>query len=165
MIWPTPHRMTLSLAVGENGSSLLLPVVPHEDRPAPAFPPPVKHEPAPGVASEDRVVPIDWTLRRAEGRAIAGWNGDWASEFPWGRTGGTEELRFEVADDDPAHASAWGEAVTEVDLPGRALRWRGVTELSGDETTFRYRYTRELWSNGELMRTRTWDERIPRDHQ
>ena len=90
------------------------------------------------------MVPIDWTLRREDGRAIAGWTGDWSSAFPWGRTRGTEELRFEVADDDPAHASAWGEAVTEVDLPGRALRWRGVIDLSGDETTFRYRYTREL---------------------
>ena len=29
MIWPSPTAMTLSLAVGEGGSSLVLPVIPH----------------------------------------------------------------------------------------------------------------------------------------
>lgn len=165
MIWPTPHPMTLSLSVGEGGSRLVLPIVPHEERPAPSFSPSAAHVRPPGVESEDRVVPIDWTIRRESGRAIAGWSGDWSSEFPWGRTRGTEELRFEVADDDPAHASAWGEAVTEVDLPGRSLRWRGVIDLSSDETAFVYRCTRELRENGEVLRTRTWEERVPRDHQ
>ena len=56
-------------------------------------------------------------------------------------------------------------AVTEVELPGRALRWRGAIDLSSDETTFLYRYTRELTENGEVVRTRTWEERVPRDHQ
>jgi putative CocE/NonD family hydrolase len=165
MIWPTPYAMTLALAIGDAGSRMTLPVVPHEDRPAPSFLPPGSHARPAGVESEDRVVPIDWTLRREDGHAVAGWTGDWSSIFPWGRTRGTEDLRFTVDDDDPARASAWGEAVTEVDLPDRALRWRGAIDLSGDETTFLYRYTRELWSNGELVRTRTWEERVPRDHQ
>jgi putative CocE/NonD family hydrolase len=165
MIWPSPSAMTMSLAVGEGRSSLLLPVIPHEDRPAPDFLPPEKVVVAPGTDAQERVIPIDWTLRREGRRAIVGWSGKWGSRFPWGRTSGTEELRFEVDDEDPAHASAFGVAVTEIELPGRALRWRGTIDLSSDETNFLYRYTRELTENGQVIRTKTWNERVPRDHQ
>src|SRR5262249_1821184 len=98
-------------------------------------------------------------------RAIVEWSADWKSTFPWGASQGTEELRFEVDEADPAHASAWGESETEFDLPGRALRFRGTIDLSSDETTFLYRYTRELTENGEVVRTETWQESVPRDHQ
>ncbi len=165
MIWPSPSAMTMSLAVGEGGSNLVLPVIPHEDRPAPDFLPPEKVVAPPGTDAQERVIPIDWTLRREGSRAIVGWSGKWGSRFPWGESRGTEELRFEVDDGDPAHASAFGVAVTDVELPGRALRWRGAIDLSSDETTFLYRYTRELTENGDVVRTRTWEERVPRDHQ
>jgi hypothetical protein len=165
MIWPSPSAMTLSLAVGDGGSTLTLPVVPHEDRPVPSFLPPEKVVQPPDSEGAERVVPIDWTLRREGSRATVEWKADWASKFPWGSSKGTEELRFEVDDDDPAHALAWGESVTEFDLGGRALRWRGTIDLSSDESTFLYRYTRELAKDGEVIRTRKWEERVPRDHQ
>jgi hypothetical protein len=94
MIWPTPHAMTLSLSVGDPGSRLVLPVVPHEDRPAPSFRPPDAHARPPGVESEDRVVPIDWTLRREDGHAVAGWTGDWSSAF--GFRLDAQKLRFDA---------------------------------------------------------------------
>ena len=165
MIWPTPHPMTMSLSVGDGGSRLTLPVAAPQERPAPSFLSPTPVARAPGVRSEEQVVPIDWTLVRDGVRATAEWHGGWHSEFPWGAERGTEALRFEVADDDPARASARGEGVTEIELPDRTLRWRGLLELSSDGVAFAYRYTRELWKDGELIRTRTWDERIPRDFQ
>ena len=49
MIWPTPYSMTTSLSLcGKNPTRLVLPVVPHEDRPKPDFLPPAKDPSLPG---------------------------------------------------------------------------------------------------------------------
>jgi hypothetical protein len=36
-----------------------------------------------------------------------------------------------------------------------------MIDLSSDETTFSYRYTRELTENGEVVRSQAWEERSP----
>jgi hypothetical protein len=45
------------------------------------------------------------------------------------------------------------------------LTWRGHDELSSDAHTFFYKYTRTLLRDGQVVRTKTWEESIPRDHQ
>jgi hypothetical protein len=37
--------------------------------------------------------------------------------------------------------------------------------VSSDAHTFFYKYTRTLLRDGSIVRTRTWEEPIPRDHQ
>ncbi len=37
--------------------------------------------------------------------------------------------------------------------------------VSSDAHTFFYKYTRTLLKDGALMKTKTWEEPIPRDHQ
>jgi hypothetical protein len=73
-----------------------------------------------------------------------------------------EYLRYEVHDDRPAQAAAHGEARTEVHLDGRLLVATSTLDLDGDETSLRYRFRRELRSNGTLIRERHWDRRFPR---
>jgi hypothetical protein len=40
-----------------------------------------------------------------------------------------------------------------------------VAAVTSDATTFHYAYTRELLRNGAVVRTKTWQEVIPRDLQ
>ena len=56
------------------------------------------------------------------------------------------------------------ESTMTIEAASRTLVWRGDLELSGDADSLRYRYRRQLWRDGELVRERTWDELIPRDH-
>ena len=50
-------------------------------------------------------------------------------------------------------------------LGGHLLTWRGRLEVLSEIHTFYYRYIRTLMPDGEVIRTRTWEEPIPRDHQ
>jgi hypothetical protein len=45
------------------------------------------------------------------------------------------------------------------------LTWIGRLEVTSDEKTFFYHYTRTLLRDGAVFRTREWKEDIPRDHQ
>jgi hypothetical protein len=76
-----------------------------------------------------------------------------------------ERLEFEADDEDPARASALGEAETVVSLQQRRLVWRSRLELTSDATTFLYRYRRELEEDGRVIRQRDWEAPYPRDHQ
>ena len=168
MLWPSASAFTMFLGVGEGGSRLTLPVVAADrgEAPRPAFLPAMAPVAAPGVRSGEFLVPIDWTAERDGSLAVATWEGKSWNEFPWGTERISERLRFEVDVRAPWRSSVLGEAVTDVELPGRVLRWRGELRLSTDEGTgFRYRYTRELTRDGTSIRTRTWEEEIPRDFQ
>ena len=170
MIWPTPYAMTTALQLGgREPSRLVLPVVPLKSLlPAPSFRPPVVRpdDSLPGLHSSGETWPGHWTVERDEARQATRveWRGDDASEFPWGKEKDHEQLTYEVADARSDISSVHGEAETDVDLPDRALVWRTQLDLSSDKTHFFYRYTRELLLNGELIRQKSWDETIPRDH-
>ena len=49
--------------------------------------------------------------------------------------------------------------------PDHVLTWRGRLDVSSDARTFFYKYTRTLLRDGVVIRTRTWEEPIARDHQ
>jgi hypothetical protein len=91
------------------------------------------------------------------------WRGSSGSELSWGKVVDEEYLRYEVADDRPAQASARGEARTEVHLDGRLLIFTSVLELTGDERSLHYSYRRELRRDGVLIRERSWQRRFRRD--
>jgi len=164
MIWPTPHPATATVRLGGTGTRLVLPVVPAEDRPAPAFGDPEPAETLPGVGGWGEILPVRWTLVRDDhGVAAISWRGTSGSQYPWGRVTDEEYLRYEVADDRPAEASARGEARTEVHLPDRLLTFSSVLELNGDAESLRYRFRRELRHDGMLIRERSWERRFRRE--
>jgi len=166
MIWPTPHRDTAVVRLGSTGTRLVLPVIPHESRPEPSYPRPGPTEHPTDVSGWGDMLPSRWNVHRdAAGTATAWWRGESGSEFAWGRVADEELLRYQVSDADPAHATARGEAKTEIQQSDRLLTFSSVLELESDVTSLAYRYRRELRKDGVLVRDRSWARRFRRAGQ
>jgi uncharacterized protein len=169
MIWPTPYPVTTSLYVSVGApSSLELPVVPVQSSARPHFPAIETAPPLEEISSAgDTWPPQDWTVTHdlITSTTRVAWNGNDASEFPWGKMKDHEQMSYEVADANPEKNTVHGEASTTVELPGRTLVWSVVLDLSSDAKNFFYHFERQLTENGALIRKRSWDETIPRDHQ
>jgi hypothetical protein len=169
MVLPTPYAMTTMLELGgSNGSRVVLPVVPvHAAKPAPAFSPPEPSEERADIKNEGFPWPGEWTVERDEARqkTTVHWKGKDGYEYPWGTEVDLENLTYEADDAHPETSSVRGEAESTFTLKGRTLVWRGHLLVTTDEKNFFYRYTRELFKDGQIIKTRTWQETIPRDHQ
>jgi hypothetical protein len=50
-------------------------------------------------------------------------------------------------------------------LKQQTLTWQGHLTLSSDAKNFYYKYTRQLFKDGQPIKEKTWEETIPRDHQ
>ena len=61
--------------------------------------------------------------------------------------------------------SVRGEAEIIMALNDRTLDWRGHLSVTSDAKNFYYKYTRELLKDGVLIKTKTWEGNVPRDHQ
>jgi uncharacterized protein len=168
MILPTPYSMTTWLNLGgESGSRIVLPIVPIEGAAAPAFNPPEPSEERKDVKSEGFPWPGEWTVERDEARqkSTVHWKGKDSGEYPWGRQTDLEALTYEVDDAHPETCAVRGEAESIFELKGRTLTWRGHLSVTTDRQNFYYKYTRELLKDGALLKTKTWEETIPRDNQ
>jgi hypothetical protein len=172
MFWPTPYPMTTRLRLGgDDPTRLLLPVVPAGPRPRPRFEPPEEDPELPGfatleegtvsgygeISSIDRNPQARTTKVTATNRA--------GSRTPWGTERFEERIVHETSDDHPEATSVRGEHRTTVELAGRTLVWEGRTWFRSDLENFTLTYTRRLFENGALVREKTWEETIPRDHQ
>jgi uncharacterized protein len=168
MLWPTPFPMTTALALGgESASRLILPIVPlHGTSPAP-FPPPATDPSLPGFTHGGGTFPGIFELVRDENAHTSrvNWHSDTFAGFPWGKEDYHEELSYAAADDTPAVSSVRGEAETKIELKSRVVLFKSVLELHSDAKNFYYHYQRDLLENGKTIRTKTWAETIPRDHQ
>ncbi len=170
MIWPTPESMTTSLYLGgEDASRLELPIVPAESSSQPKFPP---VEPDPPMTEKitskgEAWPPQEWTVTHdlMNGKTRVFWSGNDESHFPWGGMKDHEQMSYEVLDSKPEANTVHGEASTTVELPNRVLVWSVVLDLRSDAKNFYYHFVRQLTENGAQIRTKTWDETIPRDHQ
>jgi predicted acyl esterase len=170
MIWPTPYVMTSSLYLGDSGTSRLeLPIVPADSSSPPKYPaiesaPPM---PQPVTSEGNTWPPQDWTVTHdlMNGKTRVFWSGNDSSEFPWGRMKDHEQMSYEVQDSKPEVSTVHGEASTTVELPNRTLVWSVVLDLRSDGKNFYYHFERHLTENGAQIRTKTWDDTIPRDHQ
>ena len=111
--------------------------------------------------------PGEWILERDEGRqkATVRWRGTSETTYPWGKESDLEALTYEVDDAHPENATVRGEAESKFVLKGRTLIWRGHHLITTDQKNFYYQYTRELLKDGKMVKTKTWKETIPRDHQ
>ena len=167
MILPTPYAMTTTLELGSAGSRLTLPVVPVKGAPAPAFQSPQPAEERKDIKSIGYPWPGEWTLERDEAnqKATVRWKGKAETDYPWGKEIDYENLVYDADDAHPETSAVHGEAESIFTLKGRELRWRGHLSVTTDQKNFYYKYTRELLKDGQMLKQKTWEETIPRDHQ
>jgi hypothetical protein len=168
MMLPTPYSMTTSLELGGgDGSRVVLPVVPEYGIVPPAFSPPEPSEERTDIKTEGFPWPGEWTVERDEARhkTTVHWNGKEGSKYPWGTESDFEHLTYDADDAHPETSSVRGEAETVFALKGRTLTWRGHLLVTTNAKNFYYKYTRELLKDGAMVKTKTWQETIARDHQ
>ena len=168
MILPTPYAMTTSLEVGgSEGSRLVLPVVPVHGTPAPAFQPPAPSEERKDMHTVGAILPGEWALTRdvTNQKSTAYWHGKSETTYPWGKETDYESLTYNAEDAHPERSETLGEAKSVFDLQGRVLTWQGHLSVKTDAKNYFYKYTRELLKDGALVKSKTWEETIPRDHQ
>ena len=172
MFWPTPYPMKTKLHLGgAEGTRLVLPVVPHETRPAPSFLPPAEDPTFPGyrslgggtVSGYSELADVERDSSR--GTATVRMDNDTAKEYPWGVVEISERTTHETKDRDPASSSVVGDYTITVRLPERVLEFQGVLDFTSDLENFHLVYTRRLRRDGELLRERTWRKTFPRDSQ
>ncbi len=173
MLWPTPHPMTTTLRLGgEDPTRVLLPVVPPADRPRPSFLPPEKDDPAPPgyesleegtVSGYGEISLIARDPQRGTAKVVATNAG--GSRYPWGTERYVETITHETSNDRPDRTSLRGEHRQTVELEDRTLTWEAALWFRSDAENFHYTYTRRLLRNGTLVREKTWEDTIPRDHQ
>jgi uncharacterized protein len=170
MLWPSPFPVTTTLYLGA-GTRVVLPVVPFDDRPRPSFLPPAEDPELPGYATLEEgttsgygeIARIERDVPRRSTRVTALNSG--ASKYPWGTSRDEETIVHEARDDQPESASVRGEHRIEVKLPDRTLAFESRITFRSDRESFHYTGTRRLLKDGALVRERTWEDRIPRDHQ
>jgi uncharacterized protein len=171
MNWPTPYPMTTSVMLGgDSASRIVLPRLPVHGPAAPAFAAPEPIE-APqgitGIGGGGAAWPGEWTVLRDEARqrSTVTWKGTTAVSYPWGRFDHSEKLTYDIDDAHPDVARVQGDSEYIQAVKDHVLTWRGRLDVSSDAQTFFYKYTRTLLRDGVVIRTKTWEEPIPRDHQ
>lgn len=168
MAWPTPYAMTTKLEFGgESGSRLVLPLVPPSMYAAPQFNAPEPMEQRKDMQAAGFPWPGEWKVERDElaGKAKVSWNGKSEETYPWGKEADTEALTYEADDNHPEVSAVRGEAEIGMALKDRTLSWRGHLTLTSDAKNFYYKYVRELYQDGKVVKQKTWEETVPRDHQ
>ena len=93
------------------------------------------------------------------------WRGTAGMVFPWGSFEHLEQIVYHIDDAHPESAAVEGEAQSVEHLKDRVLTYRGHITLKSDATTFHYAASRTLLRDGVPLRTRSWQEDIPRDLQ
>ena len=119
------------------------------------------------IRSEGFPWPGEWTEERDQARhqTTVHWSGKDEGHYPRGTQTDFENLTYKVDDAHPDTSSVLGEVETVFVLQGRELRWRGHLAVTTDQKNFYYSYTRELLKDGTVIRKKTWNEVIARDHQ
>jgi hypothetical protein len=172
MFWPSPGTMSTTLRLGGNEPTHLeIPVVAYAERPVPDFLPPAEDPELPGFGPLEsgtssgygEITSIQRFPVARSARVIA--EGGDAYGFPWGNSHYTELITHETSDTHPEATSVTGEHSMTMELPGRTLRWEGSTRFESDKENFYYSYTRRLFQDGKLLREKSWEDTIPRDHQ
>jgi predicted acyl esterase len=168
MVWPTPYATTTTLQLGgDTGSRLTLPLVPPSMYAAPEFEPPQPSEERSDIQSAGFPWPGEWKTERDEvnAKTKVTWNGKSEETYPWGKETDLEAITYLADDNHPETSSAQGEAEIAMVMKDHTLTWKGHLSLSSDAQNFYYKYTRQLFKDGQPIKEKTWQETIPRDHQ
>jgi hypothetical protein len=76
-----------------------------------------------------------------------------------------ETIVHDVQDELPEAASVRGEYRIELKLKDRTLTFDSQVRFRSDLQSFHYSNRRRLLKDGVLVREKTWEDTIPRDHQ
>jgi predicted acyl esterase len=172
MLWPSPHPMTTTLAIGgTEGARVILPVVPKSLTPerTPAFQSPSESPLMAGFEDIDDGTPSGYgeisEVRRnpQTGDVTAVATNKGASRMPWGVERYEERIEHTTSEKNPERTSMIGRHRMEVDLPGRKLRWEAELVFRSDLTGYDYEYVRRVYENEKLLREKKWTQRFPRD--
>jgi putative CocE/NonD family hydrolase len=170
MMWPSPHPMTTTLAIGgTEGARVVLPVVPPGKRSAPVFPVALSDPRLAGFEALDTGNPSGYgeisevkrNPQTGEVTAIATNSG--ATRTPWGEERFFERIEHSTSEAHPELTTMVGRHRMEVDLPGRKLRWEAELEFRSDLQAYHYAYVRRVYENDRLLREKRWKETFPRD--
>ena len=172
MLWPTPFLMTSKLELGgPKGARVVLPVIPHEERPVPAFEEPA---PSPALAGFETLDAGNVTgyaeinaLQRdpITGEAFGVASNSGGMRYPWGIERFEERIEHRTSDLNPAETSVHGFYALTQELEDRILRFEQDVVFRSDAENFRVIYIRRLEVDGEVVREKKWDETIRRDFQ
>jgi uncharacterized protein len=172
MLWPSRYPMTTSLQLGGADSTrVLLPVVPHEDRPKPSFLPPAKDPVLSGfgtLAEETtsgygEISRVERDVATRSTKVVALNSGK--TQYPWGTSQTEERITHQAQDDHPEAASVTGEYRTTLALKDRTLVFESNVTFRSDRDNFYYDSVRRLLKDGVLVREKAWKDVIPRDFQ
>jgi predicted acyl esterase len=168
MVWPTPYAMMTTLQLGgAAGSRLILPLVPPSMYAVPQFAPPEPSEERSDIHDNGSLWPGEWKTERDEinAKTKVTWSGKSEETYPWGKESDTEAITYLADDNHPETSSVEGETKIIMELKQQTLTWQGHLTLSSDKQNFYYKYTRQLFKDGQPIKQKTWQETIPRDHQ
>ncbi len=168
MVLPTPFAMTTSLELGgAEGSRVVLPIVPLKGTSATPFAKPEPSGERNDIHSSGELWPGEWSTTRdhVNHKSTVHWQGQTTEEYRWGKETDYESLDYTANDEHPETSEVRGEAKTVFELKGRTLTWQGRLAVSTDQKNFYYRYTRELLKDGRMLKTKSWEETVSRDHQ
>jgi hypothetical protein len=73
-----------------------------------------------------------------------------------------EKEHYETHDDAPAQSRFIGDESHHICRGTRCIMLRTGIDVRSDSATLRVHVTRRLEENGRLVRTKTWDDAIPR---
>jgi putative CocE/NonD family hydrolase len=172
MLWPTPMTMTSSLEMGgENGTRIVLPVIPQGEERTPDFKTPGPNPVLAGYETLDSgnitgyasISAIEKDPGTGESFGFA--NNTGATRYPWGIERFEEEIEHRTSDENPAQTSVVGRYKLTEELDGRILEFEQNVEFTSDEKNFNLKFHRWVLVDGEPFKERIWDETIPRDYQ
>ena len=167
-IWPAPYLVTATLLVdATHPSRLLLPVCPYAERPVPSFGRPSRE----GGQAALHPSPVNqWQVIRDEmARSTTIYRRTQVPEYqvpcesePVSLS--SDEQRWcSVSDADPAHAGLRAETRLTARHGADTVESQGFLEIEGDERAFHVSARRVLLKNDQVVRTKTWQEDIPRN--
>lgn len=171
MFWPTPHQMTTTLYLGGKSSSRLeLPVVSEADGPRPEFKQPAQDPVLPGyqlLESETNSgygeISMVTRNQREQSTQVTATNSN-LIEYPWGKIRFSEEIVHKAYDNEPHKTSVRSHLKRQVILKDREIVLEGIMDFRSDEENYYYDFTRLLHENEKLIREKSWQDVIPRDH-
>lgn len=166
MIWPTPQAMRMTLFTG-TGSMLFLPEIPEAKVVRPRL-----VEPQPRLVRDDAqhletgISPDCHQTIRDRTRQTTSVIDSTSSAYRIGkRKFHTERKTIYTASDlDPARASFKGSMTTTIKEPSRRLKFTTTIEICSCERYFRTKVVRQVFYNGKRVKTRVWNEKVPRQY-
>jgi len=166
MGWPTPYPGNTTLYFG-NDTWISLPVVKANKLTDSCYLPEVRpienrdgYTDLPGVSHD---YPIYYNA--ATGEAVSSWGDDYRFKINSTVYRYVENNTWQVNDNDPAYTKYTAFRSDIVTTADRILNLTDVYLLTSDEKTFNLTLVRILKENDELIRTKTWNNLIPREFQ